>query len=265
MPPRERYFDPPKVRRRFEEDYPNAPVSNVVGDLVQDMDKELLSRPGVVIGRKTLRGPDQPLIERDFNALGNLLTNKRKGIREVEQHEMKQPGSVVESDLDEYGVPIEIRVLRTLSPEDKVAAKTREFAKAIVAWVRPWREYRFRPVERMEMRRVYNELGNPKQIEGRADKDLTPFTPAERGYSADDEPLEYLAEAARGYLTEPGWLKSIAPNTAKTLRQIAREHPWLQQFLILNGLAPMMFGGAGIGAAAFRDARDPRTDKRDGG
>jgi hypothetical protein len=268
--PGQKYFDPPNVKRPFEADYPRATDFDLrTQKLLQDMDEVPILDSSTVIGRKTLGGPDVPLLEEDFHDFAKLLTDKRGGLKEVEPHEMKRPGSRAETDFDKDGIPTEFRVLRTLSPKDRAAAATREFANAIAAWIRPFREYdSFSPFSRMEMRRVYNELGNPKRIEGRPDKDARPFTPADRGYSADETPWEYLAEAVRGYLTEPGWLKSVAPRTAKDLRQIARDHVWLKKFLHFNALAPMMLGGAGaarVGASASRDARDPETDERNGG
>jgi hypothetical protein len=265
--PGQLYFDPPNVNRPFEADYPRATEFDLLSQkLLEDMDKVSILDSSTVIGRKKFEGPDVPLLEENFHDFAKRLTDERGGLKEVEPREMKRPGSPAETDFDKDGIPTDFRVLRTLSPRDKAVATTREFANAIAAWIRPFREYDyFSPLSRIEMRRVYNELGNPKRIEGRPDKDARPFTPADRGYSADEAPWEYLTEAVRGYLAEPGWLKSVAPDTAKTLRQIARDHFSFRKFLHLNGLAPMMLGGAGaasIGAAAPRNARDPEADEQ---
>jgi hypothetical protein len=265
------YFDPPNVNRPFKADYPRATVFDLYSKkLLQDMDDVSILDSSTVIGRKKFEGPDVPLLEEDFHDFAKLLTNKRGGLKEVEPHEMKRPGSRAETDFDNDGIPTGFRVLRTLSPRDKAVATTREFANAIVAQIRPWREFDyFSPLSRrFEMRHVYNELGNPKRIGGRPDKDARPFTPADRGYSADETPWEYLTEAVRGYLTEPGWLKSVAPDTAKALRQIARDNFSFRKFLHFNALAPMLLGGAGaagVGAGASRYTRDPETDDRNGG
>ena len=69
-------------------------------------------------------------------------------------------------------------------------------------------------------------------------------------------------------MSEPGWFKSIAPDTALILRQVSREQEWLSRFLSFNSLAPLMVGGAGaagVGAAALPGAHDRGVDERNGG
>ena len=177
--PSQAYFHPPKVRRPFEADYPKGARANEKGRLTVDIDRQEMYPDATtkIIGRVRMGGPDKPLFEKEYNGVLKFLTNDTKAvIREVEPHEMKRPGSLGETDFNERGLPVGIRVLRSLPPQDKAAVKAHELAEAMMAYGGDLARRYIRPISRMEMRRVYNELGNPDRVRGGVRKDARPFT-----------------------------------------------------------------------------------------
>jgi hypothetical protein len=72
--------------------------------------------------------------------------------------------------------------------------------------------------------------------------------PKDMKYSKSESPFELVAEAIRAYLTNPNYLKTVAPNTAASIRAMVNSHPQLSkwiQFNSLGGLAALRGGTAG--------------------
>jgi hypothetical protein len=68
------------------------------------------------------------------------------------------------------------------------------------------------------------------------------MTPQRRGYDSENAPREYMAEAIRAYMTDPNYLKTVAPKTAAAIRAAVNAHPTLSkiiQFNAVGGLAAM--------------------------
>ena len=51
----------------------------------------------------------------------------------------------------------------------------------------------------------------------------------------EDEP--YMAEAIRAYITDPNYIKTVAPKTAAAIRERVNTHPLLKRFIQFNTLA----------------------------
>ena len=61
-----------------------------------------------------------------------------------------------------------------------------------------------------------------------------PITPADFGYKPHQFREEYMAEALRAYLTNPNYIKTVAPQMAKRLRDYVNTHPQLSKIIQLN-------------------------------
>src|SRR5262249_1683772 len=90
-----------------------------------------------------------------------------------------------------------------------------------------------------ELRSVYSTLNSGE--EGRRPLML----PQHRGYPRSEAPAELVAEAVRAYLTDPNYLKTVAPNTAAAIRSLVNSHPELSKLIQFNTLG----GAAGLGGA----------------
>jgi hypothetical protein len=95
-----------------------------------------------------------------------------------------------------------------------------------------------------ELKGVYNSLNNPNRAGGGLDAAPTarPMTPQRLGYDRENVPREYMAEAIRAYMTDPNYLKTVAPKTAAAIRAAVNAHPTLSKIIQFNaagGLAAM--------------------------
>jgi hypothetical protein len=85
-----------------------------------------------------------------------------------------------------------------------------------------------------ELRRVYNTLNTGQE----RTRHLT--GPQHLGYRGDDVPRELMAEAIRGYMADPNYLKTVAPKTAARIRELVNAHPTLSKTIQFNMLAALI-------------------------
>lgn len=87
-----------------------------------------------------------------------------------------------------------------------------------------------------ELRGLYNTLNNRWRAPGGqyADPRARRSTPITEGYTPDDAPREYMAEAIRAYLFNPNYIKSVAPRVAAAIRAYVNSHPELSQIIQFN-------------------------------
>ncbi len=64
------------------------------------------------------------------------------------------------------------------------------------------------------------------------------------GYKGDDIKRELMTEAIRAYLTNPNYLKTVAPKTAARIREYANTNPKISKFVQFNTLTPLGLGVA---------------------
>jgi len=67
--------------------------------------------------------------------------------------------------------------------------------------------------------------------------------PQDFGYKGDDARSELTAEAVRAYMTNPNYIRTVGPETAKAVRKFVRENDELRDIIRFNSLA----GAAGAG------------------
>lgn len=87
-----------------------------------------------------------------------------------------------------------------------------------------------------ELQGIYNTLNNPDRADdGRnAASAAKLFGPQDRGLTGEAVAREYIAEAIRAYLTDPNYIKSVAPNTAAAIRAAVNPNPSLNRMIQFN-------------------------------
>lgn len=93
-----------------------------------------------------------------------------------------------------------------------------------------------------ELRQVYNTLNTGQE----RTRNLT--GPEQAGYSSADVPRELMVEAVRAYLTDPNYLKTVAPKTAAAIRKAVNTNPVLMRIIQFNSVAGMAVGLEGPSA-----------------
>lgn len=99
-----------------------------------------------------------------------------------------------------------------------------------------------------EMAQVYNTAMNPEPSQAMV-------TPADYGYVAAVAPRDMMAEAVRAYMTDPNYLKTVAPRTADAIRNRVNLHPVLSRHVQFNSLASL--AGVGLTGAAAGGMMQP--------
>ncbi len=92
-----------------------------------------------------------------------------------------------------------------------------------------------------ELRTIYNDLNNPQSYGKK-------FGPEQHRYKGDNIQRELMAEAIRAYMTDPNYLKTVAPKTAARIRKYVNNHPRLKDIIQFNSLV----GADGIGLHELR-------------
>jgi hypothetical protein len=69
------------------------------------------------------------------------------------------------------------------------------------------------------------------------------LAPEHLHYPRDEVPRELIAEAVRAYMSDPNYLKTVAPRTAARIREFVNSHPTLSKIIQFNSLAGLTAGG----------------------
>jgi hypothetical protein len=85
-----------------------------------------------------------------------------------------------------------------------------------------------------ELKQVYHDLATGRQGETKKQT-----LPQHLGYPAKEVRDEMVAEAVRAYIVDPNYLKSVAPKTAKRIREAVNTDPRIAKVIQFNqGGAP---------------------------
>jgi hypothetical protein len=66
-------------------------------------------------------------------------------------------------------------------------------------------------------------------------------------------PKELMGEAIRAYLTDPNYIKTVAPRTAAAIRAAVNAHPELSKIIQFNAVVGIPAAGA-VGASLAQEA-----------
>lgn len=250
-------YDTPTVEQReFAADYPNWRPENEGEKLQFDIDGKPLTTE-LVAGRRFVGGPDEPLSPSDVASVAKDGTGSFP--QAVTSRELK-------GDVGRYEVTRDRRSNRVLSrdiyflqslPIEKaervMAHEVGHYLDDIAGKI---------PVDGLndEFRLMYNDMNNP-QNHGKW------FGPENNGYKGEKVKRELVAEGLRAYVTNPNYIKTVAPNVASRLREYVNTHPELSKIIQFNSLAAMggagalaMVGGADDANAAEMPSYGPRID-----
>ena len=98
-----------------------------------------------------------------------------------------------------------------------------------------------------ELKSVYEPLNTPGNF-----KPGKGLQPKDFRYKAKELDAEYMAEAIRAYMSDPNWIKTVAPNTAKRIREYVNSNQKLNQVVHFNALAPVGVAGL-LGAGLYAE------------
>jgi hypothetical protein len=222
-------FDPkPQPAREFASDYQTSIPGPTGSRLTNDVEGRNLTAP-LVVGRQRWGGADVvPGIEQIENAARSLGATVGTA-----------PSRGLGTDLGQYlarkyNAAPEIRVADNLSWE--VAPRVfRHEAGHLIDDIAGGIDFKGASTE---LQRLYSDLNTGQRVANWR-KGVT--SPEQQRYKGGDVPKEYAAEAVRAYLTDPNYIKTVAPKVAAAIRKRVNENPELSRVIQFNSAA-----GAGL-------------------
>ena len=235
------YNAPWKTPRPFADDYKDGAASDATGRLTTDIDGRPLGA-SFIAGRRILGGDDEAIAPAQFNALSEAAIGTRPATvapRQLRQGSSYDAGRFVKTANPEtQDAQYNIYINRSLSPPQIVTAAGHELGHMVDDLAGQI------PTDGLtdELSRVYNTMTGGNEWRG-----AKLNTPRSQGYSGNDAPRELMATAIHAYLTNPNYLKTVAPDTATAIRNAVNANPRLKNVIQFNTIAGLM---AGTGAAA---------------
>jgi hypothetical protein len=242
------YNPPIKSLRPFAENYPAGAITDDAGRLRSIEGSPLTAR--YVVGRTQAGGSDVALPREALDEIATAGTGSRI-VADSAQLRGRNVGAV---RLARYsGEPEKVIVSEKLTPEDFDRVSAHEIGHVIdqLAGEIPSEGLK------TQLRRIYNDLNtSPKDFRMvRQERTGIPVppryqtTPESFGYSGKDVDREHWAEAIRAYMTDPNYLKTVAPGVAARIRQMVNTNPRLSKIIQFNAL----LAGAALGAGMMTD------------
>ena len=90
---------------------------------------------------------------------------------------------------------------------------------------------------RGELQTVYHDLNSPDPSQS-----APLWTPQAAGFARSDVNREYISEAIRAHLANPGYMQAMAPNTAAAIQDALNANPQIASGLQANGIMPFVIG-----------------------
>ena len=220
-------YDPPKVPvRPYEADYPR-------GGPGYDPSRPFTSPEGVVIaapfvaGRRGYGAPDAGLLPGQSAELSRLLAGTvPEGVAAREL-----PPRAVGSLRITPGPDRTTRQIlfdQSLSP----AKADRVIAHEVGHLIDGASGLSLGAFPKRETAKVYSDL-----YTGQAHRTRQLTGPQHVGYKPSEVPGELIAESIRAYMMDPAYLKTVAPKTARLIREYVNTHPTLSKIIQFNTLA----------------------------
>ena len=245
-------YDPPvQPPRPFTADYPAGAAADGAGKLTTDIDGRPLGAR-YVVGRGVVGGKDETIPIQELESLGTAVTG-----RTPQAGPRSGPGAALQgrdgrsfTGYDRHGRYLGQRgilVANDMAMDKAVRVLSHEIAHVIDMHAFPpatsaefeagkWGIQSADATVQAGLKRIYRDLNSP---------DAPHFGPEDRGYSKEMAPKELWAEAIRAYLTDPNYVKSVAPEVAITIRAAVNTHPGLARIIQFNARgAPLGAMGA---------------------
>jgi hypothetical protein len=228
-------------------DYPQGASADATGQLTHDIEGRPLTAP-LVAGRTTLGGVDETVgTMAQLDALAAQGTGQAAAYRPARE----MAGDFGRTLIDQVtGRPTAIDLRTNMRPDKVPMVYAHELGHVIDEFAGQI------PTAGLstELKAVYNTLNNPNRAAGGLEAAPwgKPMTPQGLGYRGDEIPREYIVEAIRAYMTDPNYLKTVAPKTAARIREAVNADPTLAKIIQFN-LVPM---GVGLGAAGASQSEE---------
>jgi hypothetical protein len=228
------YNPKPLPQRPFHDDYPAGARGDGTGRLATSIEGVELNAP-FVAGRRSVGGVDEGL---DPAAIAGAA---REAGADVGAGPAGIPrgaaGSYqVEPNADLSGLQHTIRYSPSLKEPQAQRVVAHEFGHMIDKLASRIDQKGLTK----ELEQVYSDLATGMQ--GRTRQKTGPI---HLGYRPEEAPRELMAEALRAYMTDPNYLKSAAPKTAKAIREAVNTNPRIAPVIQFNAMAPV--GGISMG------------------
>jgi hypothetical protein len=210
-----------KPPREFALDYPDGGVADEAGNLLKDISgNDLVSKK--IAGRRKKGEKDQGLTPDTIRSI--IEDDFRVPILRV--HKSELPGRSLGAVATRDGVPLWIKVWDRL-PQDQTNVVLAHELGHIIDYA----------TGRQSTRGLTQELDGifSENISGQPNR-MPLITPKSVGYQRDAYGRERMAEAIRTAIVNPNTIKTIAPKTAKFLREIINKHPIVSKILQVNGV-----------------------------
>ncbi len=243
------YDPPPRPVRDISADYPNGAPQDALGRITYDMDGRPI-RAAFVAGRTSEAGilPESGVLE-NLAAISQGLYGAAP--QAVAAREIGGDAGRFTSrpNIDGTGRDYFINYDKNLPPPKAASVQAHEIAHGIDELAGRIDTSGLKG----ELQTVYHDLNNPNPS-----PTAKQWTPQAAGYKGSDVDREYIAEAVRAYMTDPNYMKTVAPNTAVAIRKAVNSNALISGTLHFNSLAPFLLtaGGSALGLAAYPQADD---------
>lgn len=237
-------YDPkPKPQRSFAEDYPSSTAATG-SKLAHDIDGNPISPSAVVVGRRVAGGDDvgltAPEVQKILDAMEITVTPVKRGGPKLKASEFGRwdsPFNAIYVD-EKLTDPVAQRVLNH-ELGHAIDGRANAFGGSLQGVLD-------------DAKRVYSETNSSGWVSNwRKGHD-----PGSFGYkNPSDIRGEYMAEAIRAYMTDPNYIKTIAPELAARIRQLVNSSK-VNEYVHFNSLAP------GVAVGGLLDADFGSVDGR---
>lgn len=232
------YNPPAKTPRAFEADYPAGAPADAAGRLAADIEGRPLTAD-YIAGRRMVGGRDESLSPAEIRSVGETGTGgvveavAPSQIRGAAGAVVVQPGSRLPGKIFLSDKLTEAQAGRVLPHE--VGHVVDQLANEIPTDGLP-----------RELGQVYNTLNTGRE------RTTKLMGPQHIGYKGEEVGREYMAEAIRGYMLDPNYLKTVAPKTAARIREYVNSNPRLSKIIQFNSV--LGAGAVGGGLAGQNDS-----------
>jgi hypothetical protein len=245
------YNPPVKPQLPIGAQYPHGVHADAIGRLTHDnKGRELVAQ--YIVGRRTVGGADEALSPAEYDAVAEAILGSR--------HQVVAASALPRGAVGAYDPNTgRTAVYRGLSAETKDMVAAHELAHGLndkagdFVGLRRANSIPIKPGMPRELKTVYNDLNNPYLAAERSrNPDVDPaevywgtgVTPEKTfGYGKADALAEYMAEAIRAAVTNPNYMKTVAPNTYAAIADATNSHPILSKIIQFNALAALLAGG----------------------
>lgn len=234
-------FNPiPKPPRNVLDDFPNGAALDDDGAVTHTMEGALFNAP-YRVGRVRLDEPDHALRPIDIQRVGEYGI---EGPINKNSSDYFDSGTLGET-WKFGGKPGYVHILDSLPQADADMVTAHEVGHVIDQLAGEI------PTEGLEeeLNFVFSALQTGKE------RKYFQSLPEHSGYSGPEVAREKMAEAIRAYMVDPNYLKTVASNTARRIRQWVNSHPELSKIIQFNSLT----AGGAVGLGMMGQSEDSRA------